>query len=527
METLRLGWGGRHSLCCNLVAVGSRQQVAWDRAARRAPQRKIAAPRDPGKFNVAIAHLDRDDNHQIEGVIRDSLRDKFPIVNTMPFDRLISTEDEREGHERARALLKASGFDVMVWGDYLSDREKDSKSQIRLHLTTSRDETRTSSAGRYRTIDDQNLPPLFWQDLTDVLGLLVATSEAEFEAHEGRYQADKLIPFIKRVRTLLKSSTADQWNAATRANVQIILGNALLRYGEQSGTNEPLREAIAFYGEALKERTREKVPLDWAATQNNLGLALAVLGKRESDPARLTEAVATYREALKEWTREKVPLDWAATQNNLGLALTDLGERESDPARLTEAVAAHREALKEYTREKAPLDWAMTQSNLGNALAALGKRESDPARLTEAVAAHREALKEYTREKVPFAWANTQTNLGAALAALGERESDPAPLMEAVAADREALMVRTREKVPLDWAETQNNLGVALEALGKRESDPARLEEAARAFQAALLEYRAAKADYYTKVDDENLQRVRKEISQQKNAKIEVDSKTR
>src|ERR1700674_2824716 len=37
---------------------------------------KSLPPRDPGKFNVAIAHLDRDDNHQIEGVIRDSLRDK-------------------------------------------------------------------------------------------------------------------------------------------------------------------------------------------------------------------------------------------------------------------------------------------------------------------------------------------------------------------------------------------------------------------------------------------------------------------
>jgi hypothetical protein len=35
------------------------------------------------------------------------------------------------------------------------------------------------------------------------------------------------------------------------------------------------------------------------------------LGERESDPARLKEAVADYREALKERTREKVPLDWA------------------------------------------------------------------------------------------------------------------------------------------------------------------------------------------------------------------------
>ena len=84
--------------------------------------------------------------------------------------------------------------------------------------------------------------------------------------------------------------------------------------------------------------------------------------------ARLEEAVAAYRDALKEWTRERVPLDWATTQNNLGNALRTLGERESGTARLEEAVAAFREALKEWTRERVPLDWAMTQNNLGNAL---------------------------------------------------------------------------------------------------------------------------------------------------------------
>jgi hypothetical protein len=34
------------------------------------------------------------------------------------------------------------------------------------------------------------------------------------------------------------------------------------------------------------------VPLQWAATQNNLGLALQTLGQRERGTARLEEAVA-------------------------------------------------------------------------------------------------------------------------------------------------------------------------------------------------------------------------------------------
>ena len=91
--------------------------------------------------------------------------------------------------------------------------------------------------------------------------------------------------------------------------------------------------------------TRERVPLTWAMTQNNLGNALSRLGERESGTARLEEAVAAYRAALEEMTRERVPLDWAMTQNNLGIALLKLGERESGTAHLQEAVAAFNACL--------------------------------------------------------------------------------------------------------------------------------------------------------------------------------------
>ena len=46
------------------------------------------------------------------------------------------------------------------------------------------------------------------------------------------------------------------------------------------------------------------------------------LGERDSGTARLEEAVEAYQLALREeGTRERVPLDWAATQSNLGNAL--------------------------------------------------------------------------------------------------------------------------------------------------------------------------------------------------------------
>jgi tetratricopeptide (TPR) repeat protein len=270
--------------------------------------------------------------------------------------------------------------------------------------------------------------------------------------------------------------------------------------GHRLGDNAALMVSIAAYREALNEITRERVPLEWAKTQNNLGAALLRLGERESGSTRVEEAVAAFREALTEWTQERVPLQWAATHDNLGSALFRLGEHESGTARLEQAVAAYHAALTERTQERVPLEWAMTQQNLGNAFSTLGERESGQEEsirhLEAAVAAYRAALTERTRERVPLKWAMTQNNLGNALKMLGERESRQDEsirrLKEAVAAHHAALTERPRERVPLQWATTQNNLGAALASLGERESrqDEAirRLVEAVKAYRAALTE---------------------------------------
>jgi tetratricopeptide (TPR) repeat protein len=146
-----------------------------------------------------------------------------------------------------------------------------------------------------------------------------------------------------------------------------------------------------FGGRLDPERTRlvvdaaNRLPLGWALTQD-LGNALVRLGERESGTARLEEAVATYRSALQEWTRDRVPLDWALTQNSLGVALWWLGDREGGTARLEEAVAAHRAALEERTRDRVPLDWAMTTGNQGEALWVLAERRGDLAMAERALA---------------------------------------------------------------------------------------------------------------------------------------------
>ena len=242
--------------------------------------------------------------------------------------------------------------------------------------------------------------------------------------------------------------------------------SALYQQGDEQGDNDALRSAIERNKRLLELTPRERVPLKWARTLNNLGIVLGRLGERESGTAKLEEAVVAYREALKEWTRERVPLAWAKTQNNLASALAMLGDYEGGTAKFEEAVAAYREALKESTRERVPLEWAMIQNNLGVTLSSLGQLE-------EAAGAYREALKEWTRERVPLYWAQAQNGLGDALSRLGERESETAKLEEAVAAYREALKERIRERVPVAWALSSGNQGVSLMLLAARRRDVA------------------------------------------------------
>ncbi|MGH6817027.1 MAG: CHAT domain-containing protein, partial [Hyphomicrobiaceae bacterium] len=150
----------------------------------------------------------------------------------------------------------------------------------------------------------------------------------------------------------------------------------LVQMFERSGDAALVNEAIALAqaAVALTPQGHDRRP----GFLTTLGTALSRLGEGESGTARLQEAVQAYRDALKEYTREKVPLQWATTQNNLGNALQTLGERESGTARLdhlNEAKMAWSGAVAllevEIATEARPSLLASTAARYNRRLAAL------------------------------------------------------------------------------------------------------------------------------------------------------------
>jgi tetratricopeptide (TPR) repeat protein len=93
--------------------------------------------------------------------------------------------------------------------------------------------------------------------------------------------------------------------------------------------------------------------------------------------ARLEEAVAAYGNALKEWTRGRVPLDWAMNQNNLGTALWRLGEEETNTARLEEAITAFRGSLQVFETEGASYYLQAVRGNIAVAKKLLTERRME------------------------------------------------------------------------------------------------------------------------------------------------------
>jgi len=76
-------------------------------------------------------------------------------------------------------------------------------------------------------------------------------------------------------------------------------------------------------------------------------------GKRAGRTARLEEAATAFREALQERTRERVPLEWAQTQENLALVHGALYDKDHQPSHLDPMLEAVDGALEEYRKANA------------------------------------------------------------------------------------------------------------------------------------------------------------------------------
>ncbi|MCC5645029.1 tetratricopeptide repeat protein, partial [Nostoc sp. CHAB 5824] len=133
----------------------------------------------------------------------------------------------------------------------------------------------------------------------------------------------------------LREAKADE--AESLAAVIVEFSNLIQQFPLGSKASN-MEIAITGYEVALTVRTREALPIDWAATQNNLAAAYSnrIKGDRADN---IEQAIAASTAALTVYTREALPIDWAATQNNLAAAYSNRikGDRADN---IEQAIAA-------------------------------------------------------------------------------------------------------------------------------------------------------------------------------------------
>jgi tetratricopeptide (TPR) repeat protein len=442
---------------------------------------------DRNRFAIAVAHLTHDRECEQERLIVESLRD-LSGVQILRFDRTISAEglipeqSERNAQREAQAYLAESSADVIIWGTVLSH---DGRTAPRLHWTTAKQTTRSR---RPYIPENFQLPELFWDDLSEVLRLLVMTQSAELFARRGKFTFTELSPFIEKVRNaILPGSESRSWLPKAKTTVKLILAMGLQQIGSQTRSRDRLIDAISWYRDVLTEWPLENFPADWAIARNGIGISLGALGSLEADPARLTEALMVLRDLLsKSIENPQLEIGPATVQNNLGNVLVLIGERQGDVNQLIEAAGLFSAAQTAWTRAQFPLDWAILQDHLGTALQLAGNLVGRNDLLSSAIEAHRTALEGLRKDEVPLYWAQAQNHLGAALKILGEHQPGTDMLEEAATAFRLTLDAHVLDEEPLSRAEAQNNLGGVLLEIADRSGDQSGISEAVAVLRDSL-----------------------------------------
>jgi hypothetical protein len=439
---------------------------------------------------VAIAHLEGDDGHKIEGQLRDALANLDPRLHVTPviLNRTITLAGRPQGMAHLDALTSVTDMRVnsLIWGGVkgapspavgpLYDTQFGGNPQF----------------GEAYLPGDFKLPELPMDDLSQVISLMVATQSAELMSQSEVKFGDVLQPPIAQVRAIdddpRKSSG---WSADTRARVHLVLGRASEVSGIELKSEDSLHAAVTFFQRAQSEWTREKNPLEWAIAQRTLGSALSDLYDLNQGDEPLQASITAYQNALAVYQSRSDALDSASMQFDLGTAFFNIGEHEAGSVSMRRAADSFRAAAQGYDVRYYPLKWAAAQYDLADALCEAAARDASAKEYDESLAAAGEALKIYHKQASPIEWAETQSEIAGNLEQLGDMTDNREDLKQSIALCRQVLDGFPRKSNPDIWAGLQCTLGEGLVVLYRVDKDTESARQAEIAFRAALEELSA------------------------------------
>lgn len=379
----------------------------------------------PGRYTVAVAHLNNDPDGKYEALILEDLQ-TIKWVDTLQVNRTIPLEPNRF-HEsptgrfdiaKVHQYLKDSGAQILVWGSVL---RSDQSSVPDLLLSPS--DASDVREGRFRLREDLNLPDLFWSELADLLYVEVATQFINSLHHE--IEAENIIKLaVTRLQRLLNDSQQQPgWSEKTRANFRYLIAQMFGMLGFTTGKAEYYTEDIVICNtllEVYQHRPNDLDRIDYLQEKADAETRLAETDQGDAAVDMLSRAIVGLRLALesidsatKAAAKESPPpvgfdIDGfiasgrASILEKLGRALESLGKLTSDVSKVRDAAIDYRNALKDCIRGKDAVLFAITMAEFGRALAQLGEKEGRTDYLVSAAGAFRMSAKVFGGLGAPF-----------------------------------------------------------------------------------------------------------------------------
>jgi hypothetical protein len=242
----------------------------------------------PGKVAIWVAELQGDGKNgehrtNIVQTLKQELGGPVQILRAAIELRSEETGEVAEeavaANRKAQAFLRRHKGDLLVWGQVLDGPPAVIELRFASPVHDGADELRFNYDTRFR------LALGFGQELGAALAA-VAAQQALPASDGGRYVAQVLVPVAEKLSTLVGSLPVSM-RPDERGLLLHSYALAETTIGDQRGDSEALNRAIKAYRAALEEFKRKRVPLYWAAVQNNLGAALWKLGSCESGAEHL------------------------------------------------------------------------------------------------------------------------------------------------------------------------------------------------------------------------------------------------
>ncbi|MGE4422022.1 MAG: hypothetical protein AB7D39_06985 [Pseudodesulfovibrio sp.] len=308
------------------------------------------------------------------------------------------------------------------------------------------------------------------------------------------------------------------------------LGRSMVKLGDESGSAERYREAIALLTPAAAQA--EEAGEDWTDMTFWLGMAHEQLGETTGDAGRFEAAATWYDKTLGGLPDDDVDL-LPYTYKRLGYVFGKLGDGKGLPeyyeksgrhyaiaatlfarsgdeeecalARVQEgrnylflaartprieavdkALAAFTEALAYFRKNSQPVDAALCHANIARCHLRLGERLDEAAHYATALEHLDEAQKTLTAKDHFSNWLDTVARKGSAYAKLADHYENTDYYDKSIAAYASVLDAIRFEDKPALWVDTQADLGMTIKRKAALTGDAAIAEEARSHFRAAL-----------------------------------------